>query len=86
MKSSIHFFCPVGRLLLCGTTGELTEPPESLQLLPGALQRCCCSHWGEALPGGNASRLLACQEVAEVAMGGFPRVSGRSWEAWVKPS
>lgn len=64
-----------------GTAGELTEPPESLQLLSGALPRCCCSHWGEASPEGNASGLLACQQVAEVLVGGFPRVSGRSWEA-----
>lgn len=59
-----------------GTTGELTEPPECLQLLPGALPRCCCSHWGEASPEGNASRLLACQQVAEVSWG-LPK---REWE------
>lgn len=44
-----------------GTTGGLTEPPESLQLVPGALQRCCCSHWGETSPKRNARGLLACQ-------------------------
>lgn len=82
-QSEEQHVCPLlgmwaGGCCASGTTGELTEPPECLQLLPGALPRCCCSHWGEASPEGNASRLLACQQVAEVLVGGFPRGNGRS--------
>lgn len=71
---------PVGRLVLYPK--RYCWGADRASCVSATPARCpsevCCSHWGEASPEGNASGLLACQQMAEVPVAGFPIVSRRS--------